>query len=829
MPKIIPSLLIAGDMNYCFDTNTYHHSHRAGKPKQFMDFLNTHFSDCLNPRNEPHAYTFKRGSTMSTLDYMFAGQYIASDMSDATNWFLRPEWTDHALVTKTYITGLTNCGKGIWRANPHLAKNPRYRQKLADEIERFVATKLDYNLSAQDKWDLIKRKTKQVTVNFAGHHDTWRKARIKALQSERNNLLRRYRNDIECLKLLLPDVEGELPKLQQEIVEIQMLKAGRRWLEQSEKSPGYIKHTIDQRVDQRTVAMLKHPSTGEACLDMETKLNATESFYQDLYTEEPIDYDDILDGARRTPKQGSPGLDGIGYEIFYLLVSHPSCRDIIHQVFNDAVLLAKFPKAWQASCIIILHKKGDKSDLANYRPITLIAADCKVFTRIMNSRVVQVANRIITPYRCGFLPGRYIGDHGMSLQVIMANAQSASWWNPSNFTAYAGIMLDNAKAYDRVHPKYLSQVLLKFGFPEAFVTCITNLFFDNSIYVNVNGFLTGVISQRRGVRQGDSISPVLFNLVIESFLLSIINNMNLTGYSLKHVKLPHQIQNPWISPAPIKVLAYADNVLSFVKSQAKLVELQDRLRVYNQASNAKVNYSKSFAFPLHGSAMKSTDGQQIKQYVTTQLQMKCTGDPDFQPFVDSLIYQLQQILKLANRDLRFVMLDMANLDVGRNFSNHLSKQQWQTFYKNNMHYSARNLWYRMIHKQSSNKLAMSQLHLKHAESDRCELCYEVEDAKHFLISCVHKLDVWDSSFNEFLGYPKSADSHLIYKSVILFKLDRYFIYNLDIHITIFDLFATIMRIIWRNHYQQLYNHMPFDSIQTSRQIRTEVLRLSNLK
>ncbi|KAL9537669.1 hypothetical protein PS6_011712 [Mucor atramentarius] len=85
MPEIMPSLIIAGDMNYCFDTSTYHHTHRTGKPKQFIEFLNTHFSDCLNPKNEPHEYTFKRGSTMSTLDYMFAGHGIASKMSDATN------------------------------------------------------------------------------------------------------------------------------------------------------------------------------------------------------------------------------------------------------------------------------------------------------------------------------------------------------------------------------------------------------------------------------------------------------------------------------------------------------------------------------------------------------------------------------------------------------------------------------------------------------------------------------------------------------------------------------------------------------------------------
>jgi len=182
-----------------------------------------------------------------------------------------------------------------------------------------------------------------------------------------------------------------------------------------------------------------------SCLDTESKLNDVEAFYQDLYMEEPIDmdclnamlghinrtlssedtaqimesidYDDILDDARPTPKESSPDLEGIGYEIRYLLVSHPSCRDIIHQVFNEAIHLAKFPTPWQVSCTVILHKKGAKSDLANYRPIARIAADCNVFTRIMNSRAVQVANKIITPYQCGFLPGRYSDDHGMSLSA----------------------------------------------------------------------------------------------------------------------------------------------------------------------------------------------------------------------------------------------------------------------------------------------------------------------------------------------------------------------------------------------------------------------------
>ncbi|KAG2192332.1 hypothetical protein INT46_008858, partial [Mucor plumbeus] len=106
--------------------------------------------------------------------------------------------------------------------------------------------------------------------------------------------------------------------------------------------------------------------------------------------------------------------------------------------------------------------------------------------------------------------------------------------------------------------------------------------------------------QRRGIRQGDSISPVLFSLAIEPFLLSVINNPYISGYSLQQVKPAKKTENTWVSPSPVKVLAYADNVLTFVKSHKELLELQEKLRVYNKASNAGINYDKSVAFPLHG-------------------------------------------------------------------------------------------------------------------------------------------------------------------------------------------------------------------------------------
>jgi hypothetical protein len=73
-----------------------------------------------------------------------------------------------------------------------------------------------------------------------------------------------------------------------------------------------------------------------------------------------------------------------------------------------------------------------------------------------------------------------------------------------------------------------------------------------------------------------------------------------------------------------------------------------------------------------------------------------------------------------------------------------------------MRYSARNLWFKMMHHQSSNRPALFKKKLKDRKDEKCQLCNKTEDAKHLLISCNHKLDVWDESFKKFLGYPTTA-------------------------------------------------------------------------
>ncbi|KAG1544709.1 hypothetical protein G6F49_011006 [Rhizopus delemar] len=143
------------------------------------------------------------------------------------------------------------------------------------------------------------------------------------------------------------------------------------------------------------------------------------------------------------------------------------------------------------------------------------------------------------------------------------------------------LLLDQEKAYDRVHPSYLRSVLLKFRFPTVLVNSLIGLFFGNWVWVNINGHLTEEVTQSRSLRQGDPLSPLLFNLALGPFLRHVLQDTSLFGFLF--LQLPAD-PNP---PPALKILAYADDVCVFLSSPADFLRLQHHLQTYGQISNAK--------------------------------------------------------------------------------------------------------------------------------------------------------------------------------------------------------------------------------------------------
>lgn len=141
----------------------------------------------------------------------------------------------------------------------------------------------------------------------------------------------------------------------------------------------------------------------------------------------------------------------------------------------------------------------------------------------------------------------------------------------------------------------------------------------------MNGFLLKRTKQKRGLRQGNSISPLLFNFAIEPFLLSILNNKAVSGYAMQPVKLNNQSFLNMVPPKLIKILAYADYVLIFAKTNAEYLVIDDYLKGYSKASNSKVNIDKSVAFPLHGGQMVCRRDAELRNYIINNQRIKWFG------------------------------------------------------------------------------------------------------------------------------------------------------------------------------------------------------------
>ncbi|XP_059066640.1 uncharacterized protein LOC131857883 [Cryptomeria japonica] len=83
------------------------------------------------------------------------------------------------------------------------------------------------------------------------------------------------------------------------------------------------------------------------------------------------------------------------------------------------------------------------------------------------------------------------------------------------------LKLDIRKAYDRVDRSFLLAVLAKFGFSKSWIKWISNMVTQFFASVLVNGSPQGFFPSSRGIRQGDSISPFLFILMVEVLGCSI--------------------------------------------------------------------------------------------------------------------------------------------------------------------------------------------------------------------------------------------------------------------------------------------------------------------
>ena len=142
------------------------------------------------------------------------------------------------------------------------------------------------------------------------------------------------------------------------------------------------------------------------------------------------------------------------------------------------------------------------------------------------------------------------------------------------------------KAFDSLSWQYLSSSLRVFNFGDSFIQWVKLLYSDISSCVMNNGFASDIFDIKRGVRQGDPLSPYLFIIVLEILNIAIRENKEIVGIK--------------VEKREIKLNVFADDLTTFVNSTRSFFLLKRLLNSFGEISGLQLNEEKTEAYWLGG-------------------------------------------------------------------------------------------------------------------------------------------------------------------------------------------------------------------------------------
>ena len=263
----------------------------------------------------------------------------------------------------------------------------------------------------------------------------------------------------------------------------------------------------------------------------------------------------------------SPGIDGLTsnfYKYFWPLFGNSLTR-----VFNYAFLAGRLSASQRRGIITLLFKKGDRTLLKNWRPITPLTSDYKILTKALVNRLHKVPPLIVHSDQTASIKGRTINDNTRLLHDVITYA------NEEN-VPLALISVDQLKAFDRVAHGFLFKTLERFGFGPSFLRWIQVIHNSVSSSVETNGWFTAFIVLERGLRQGCPLSMSLYVLSAETLAVNIRKNPRIHGII------------PPNSNTELKLSQFADDTTLLVTDDDSIIESFSVFDYYERASGAKL-------------------------------------------------------------------------------------------------------------------------------------------------------------------------------------------------------------------------------------------------
>ena len=360
---------------------------------------------------------------------------------------------------------------------------------------------------------------------------------------------------------------------------------------------------LEKRNGQKRLMHALRSATGQELRGSSEIRRRAVDFYSELYSSEYVDNDELFrsfcDNLPKVPEtvaadlevplalkelhtalQGmeggkAPGIDGLPVE-FYREFWSEMGEDLL-TVFNESFKDMTLPLSCRRAVITLLPKKGDLQEIKNWRPVSLLCTDYKILSKALANRLKEVMDMVIHQDQTYCVPGRSILDNVSLIRDILDISSSLG-------VDVGLISLDQQKAFDQVEYPYLWNTLESFGFSPGLIAMIKVLYQNIESVLKINGGLSAPFKVSRGVRQGCSLSGMLYSLSIEPMLCKVRDNIR--GLHLKNFNKSHILS------------AYADDLIVIINNNEDIKKLEQIVIDFGTLSAAKVNWEKSEALAV---------------------------------------------------------------------------------------------------------------------------------------------------------------------------------------------------------------------------------------
>jgi len=190
--------------------------------------------------------------------------------------------------------------------------------------------------------------------------------------------------------------------------------------------------------------LVKENSNGSVC-NLKIKQCPNSIFIYPVTEEEEEEVISLTKSLKGKPTAGDDDIPENVVKQCVQLIKGP-----LAHICNLSLKTGVFPDIWKTAKVKPLYKKGDKYDMKNYRPISIIPVFAKLLERVMYNRIISFLyeNKILSEAQNGFRKGQSIDT---AVQSFIGMIQKALDKRVHTF----GIFIDLTKAYDVLNHKLL--------------------------------------------------------------------------------------------------------------------------------------------------------------------------------------------------------------------------------------------------------------------------------------------------------------------------------------------------------------------------------------